>query len=215
MIKLALFDFDGTIIDSAEGIVDSVLYALSKIGIVETDREKLLSFIGPPLFKSFKKHYNADDDTAHRLVALYREFYAPTGYKRCSVYDGIPELLAKYKDKGIINAVASAKPEIYVKEIIKEKGLDRLFDVAKGISLKYISSDKIPVLQAAIDESGITDKDEIIMIGDRKFDIEAARKLGIKSIGVTYGFGTREELEEAKADIIVDTVEELSGLNLC
>ena len=208
-LKLALFDFDGTIIDSAEGITDSVLYALEKEGIHETDREKIRVFIGPPLFESFKKYYGADDEKALRLVNFYREFYGPTGHKRCSVYEGIPELLQSLKNRGIITAVASAKPENFVKNIVDEKNLSELFDFVKGITLENTSSDKTATLLEAIRLSGVTNPDEIVMIGDRCYDIDAGKKLGVNTVGVLYGFGDREELEASKADFIAEEVSDI------
>lgn len=210
--RLALFDFDGTVIDSAEGITDSVLYALKKAGIEENDREKLRAFIGPPLFDSFKRFYGVSDADAQKLVDYYREFYGPEGHKRCSVYEGIPGLLSALRANGVITAVASAKPEEFVKRIIVEKDLTDGFDIVKGITFGYNGSDKTGVLLDAIALAGGPPADSVVMIGDRCYDVDAGKRLGVHTIGVLYGFGTREELENSGAEYIAETVADIAGL---
>ena len=212
--SLALFDFDGTIIDSAQGIIDSVLYALHKFGIQETDRERLRAFIGPPLFESFRDFYGVSDDVATGLVSAYREFYGPEGHKRCHVYDGIPELLRELRNAGVITAVASAKPEDFVKKIVVEQGISEGFDIVKGNTFTNTDPDKTGILLDAIAMAGDIPKDEIVMIGDRHFDIDAGKALGVHTIGVAYGFGSLEELKACDSEFIAEDVSELRNLLL-
>lgn len=210
--SLVLFDFDGTIVDSEEGICKSVLYALNKAGIAETDMQRLKYFIGPPLFDSFKELYGVSDEAAQALIEYYREYYAPTGHLLCSVYEGIPSLLKRLRASGCRTAVASAKPEDFVIKICREKGIDDCFDCMAGNTYDNNSPDKIPILQRAMESCRVTEPSKVAMVGDRRFDIEAARALGVYAVGVSFGFGSRQELIAAGANAVADNSSELCDI---
>ena len=213
-MESVFFDLDGTLINSEMGVTRSVVYTLEKFGIEETDRAKLLKFLGPPLTYSFKTFYGFDAEDADRAVAYYRERYRSIGIHENEVYDGIPELLASLKQSGKKLFVATSKPEHFAKAILSELGLDIYFDGIYGSTLDESRNTKDKVLEYAIAESGITDKSRAVMVGDRYHDVEGAKKNGIDCIGVLFGFGDREELLGAGAVSVVETAYELEKILL-
>ncbi|HIT90920.1 MAG TPA: HAD-IA family hydrolase [Candidatus Merdenecus merdavium] len=208
MYNTVLFDLDGTLIDSAEGITKCTQYALEKFNIEVTDRKDLYPFIGPPLKWSFMEYYGFDEEKADLAVEYYRERFSVKGMYEHQVYDGIEELLKMLKERKVRLGVASSKNELYVKLILEDIKLDQYFDVIAG-SLDEERSGKTEVIEAALSQWNIQDKSEIVMIGDRKFDIIGAKETELDSIGVLVGFGTREELEDAGADQIVASIWDL------
>ncbi len=220
MYQYLLFDLDGTLTDSAEGIIKCVQYALEKIGIIEKDVEKLKVFVGPPLQESFKMMYGFDDETTNKAIAYYRERFKPIGMFENKVYDGIPELLKTMKENGKINLIASSKPEVFVKTILEHFDILKYFDIVVGASLDESRNSKEAVIEEALlqlkmtDQNGQYSDDKCVMIGDRKYDINGAKYFGLRNIGVSYGFAPEGELEVAGADVIVDTVEELTWVLL-
>lgn len=218
--KYILFDLDGTVTDSSEGIIKSVQYALNKLGIEENDQAMLRRFIGPPLDESFEKFYGLDKETALKAVDYYRERYSDTGIYENVLFDGIDKLLAALKNDGYIVALATCKPEIYVPRILKYFDIDRYFDVAVGSELeggeRRHKNQVIDEVFVRLSKAGLSGKDDVamtkskaIMIGDRKDDILGAKASGIESMGVRYGFAEEQELEIAGADYIVETVEDI------
>ena len=212
--QAAVFDFDGTLADSGKGIINCVLYALHKYGIAETDREKLTYFIGPPLFDSFRELYGVSDADADRLVSYYRERYRTKGALESRLYDGIPALLQELRQKGIRTAVCSSKPELFVRQISENLGILPELDAISAVTFADKNADKAPLLQRALQLLGLPASREIAMVGDRHFDMAAAVALGTAAIGVSYGFGTAEELQTAGADRIAKTVGELRTILL-
>ena len=218
--KYILFDLDGTITDSSEGITKSVQHALKKLGIEENDQAMLRRFIGPPLDESFEKFYGFDKETALKAVDYYRERYSDKGIYENVLFAGVADMLSGLKEDGYIVALATCKPEIYVPRILKYFDVEKYFDVAVGSELeggqrrhKNQVIDEVFVRLAA---AGLADADnlektksESIMIGDRKDDILGAKASGIDSMGVRYGFAEEQELEIAGADYIVETVEDI------
>lgn len=221
MYQYLLFDLDGTLTDSGEGIINCVKYALEKLGIIENDTEKLKVFVGPPLQESFQKVYGFDEETTKEAVAFYRERFKTIGMFENSVYEGIPELLKTMKKYGKMNLIASSKPEVFVKTILEHFHIAQYFDIIVGASLDNSRNTKEAVIEEALsqikkaDSNGQYSNDKCVMIGDRKYDINGAKCYGLRSIGVTYGFAPEGELEEAGATVIVDTVEELTQVLLC
>lgn len=217
MYRYILFDLDGTLSDPKVGICTSFQYALSKMGIDEPDIDKLEPVIGPPLKDSFVDLYHLNDEEAEQAKAYYRERYSDVGKFENEIYPGIPELLRDLKKKDRVVVLASSKLTSYCEEILEHFGILEYFDYVVGSVLDGSRDKKEDIIKEAIDqmfEGGEPDYDEIVMIGDRKYDIEAALNVGITSIGVTYGYGSREELEEAGAGKIVNTVEGLRSLLL-
>ena len=203
--KLILFDFDGTVVDNSEGIFNCIAYSLEKLGYAVPGEPVLRRFVGPSLFDSFRAYIEDDQEKAERFVAIYRERYAPVGFSECRLYDGMRELLARLKAEGYKVGVCSGKPHDFVVKISKLLGLFETFDGYFCPGFAPVDSDKAGLISAAAEYFGVT-KEETLMIGDRRFDIEAAKKAGVASLGVRYGFAEPEELEAAGADRIVDTV---------
>lgn len=201
MFDSILFDLDGTLTDSFNGIANGVLYALDKLGEPSSPKSELKSFVGPPLSESFTKRFDGDVQKAARAVEIYREYYVDRGWKENRVYNGVPELLARLKAEGKRLFVATSKPEIMSVKIIEHFGLDKYFDYIAGASLDKSRAEKAQVIEYAISACGI-DKRSAIMIGDRHHDIDGAKDVGIRSIGVLYGYGDEAELRSAGADYI-------------
>lgn len=212
--KYILFDLDGTLTDSQEGITKAVEYALKDFGIEVADRSELTVFIGPPLTDSFIKYYGFSEEKALEGVKKYREYYNAKGKFENAVYEGIPEVLARLKKAGKILFVATSKPEFYAKQIVDHFGLSKYFSNIYGATMDGSRVHKDDVIRYALQENGITDLDEVVMVGDREHDIIGAKKCGLEAIGVLFGFGSREELETNGAVAIAETVAQLGDL-LC
>ena len=210
-MKAVLFDLDGTLINSEEGITKSAQYALKGMGIEEPDLSKLKCFIGPPLQQTFMEKYNFTEEEAWKAVEKYRERYLVTGVIECCPYDGVEETLKSLKEKGYLLAVASSKPEKTCKTILKHFSLDHYFDMIVGATM----DGKISTKEQVLEELGRRmtdkqiDKSQMCLVGDTKFDAIGAVQFGIDCIGVSYGFGTKEELEEAGAVYICDHIKEV------
>lgn len=209
-----LFDLDGTLTNSMMGITKSVQYALNYYGIKVNNLEELIPFIGPPLKASFQEYYNFTEEKAAKAVDKYREYFREKGLFENEVYDGIKELLKALKEKDKTLIIATSKPLIFTKQILEHFNLDGYFSDVCGATIDEKRCEKIDVMRQAIEENHIVDLSEAIMIGDRKFDIDASNELGIESIGVLYGFGSREELLKSGPTYLIDTVKDLSFLLL-
>jgi phosphoglycolate phosphatase len=204
-----LFDLDGTLSDSAVGITKSVQHALAHFGIQVQDLDELHKFIGPPLRASFEAFYGFTAEQAETAVKIYREAYTKTGIHENTLYPGIPGMLQGLKAAGKNLLVATTKPAIYARQILARFGLEQYFVFLSGAELDGSRDEKAELIRYAFEHvSGMT-KDNAVMVGDRNQDIWGAKAAGIRSIGVLYGFGNRQELEEADADCIVATVDEL------
>ena len=207
MKKYLLFDLDGTLTDPKIGITTCVQYALHSFGIEEPDLDKLEPFIGPPLRDSFMEFYGFTAEQAEEAVAKYRERFQDTGLFENEVYDGIPEMLKTLQSKGYFLAVASSKPQVYVERILEHFDLKKYFSVVVGSELDGRRETKDQVVQETLRQlfgENPVDPAQVYMIGDRKFDVEGARALGVESVGVTYGYGSKEELKEA--GVVIDYV---------
>ena len=205
------FDLDGTIIDSGEGVSNSVLYALKKFGINET-KENALKFIGPPLAQSFKTFYGFDDEKATQGIEIYREYYREKGIFECYVYSGVSELLCTLKENGYKVVLCTSKPEKYAHQILNHFGIMQYFDYACGATMdEKTRATKDDVMKYAF-ETSMSSRESTIMVGDRLFDINSANKFGLDSIGVTFGYGSRKELVGAGATYIADTCEDIKRL---
>jgi len=213
-MKTILFDLDGTLTDPGEGITNSVAYALRHYGIEVADRRTLYPFIGPPLTESFMKYFGFSDSQAAEAVEIYREYFSVKGLFENIPYDGIPEMLKTLSESGKALVVASSKPEIFVRKILDHFDLSRFFLFAAGSELNHTRVDKHEVIEYAMDSCNLSGRLEIVMVGDRHHDIRGAKTSGLVSVGVTYGYGSRDELTEAGADYVVDSVAELRELLL-
>ncbi|WP_459481782.1 HAD family hydrolase [Clostridium saccharoperbutylacetonicum] len=209
-----LFDLDGTITDSGEGITKSVQYALKDFGIEVENIKELNKFIGPPLKDSFKRFYNFDDEKAELGLRKYREYYADKGIYENSLYDGIVEVLDKLKKSNKKIILATSKPEVYAKEILKYFKIDEYFTFVGGADFEETRVSKGDVIKFVLKEAQVSDLSKTIMIGDREHDIIGAKENNIKSIGVLYGYGDVIELTQARADHIIKNVDELMDIIL-
>lgn len=204
-----LFDFDGTLCDTTSGIFNSIIYALDCYGIKETDLKKLEFFIGPPLFESFKTVYGVSDEDAQWLIAKYRERYKTKAAEESEIYSGIKELLKRLKESGKKIAVASSKPKVFVDEISAFHGIDIYYDFVAAEDFKNNHSSKRELIGSCLEFFGNPEKSQVIMVGDRFYDIDGAKAAGVDSAGAVYGFGTEEELKNAGATYILYSPEDL------
>lgn len=208
------FDLDGTLVNNGEGIVKSVFYALDYLGVYDGDADGLQRFIGPPLSESFRTFYRLNDTAVATAVEKYRERYTKKGIFECALYDGIEDLLKALRAHGHILCVASSKPEVFVLDILKNLNIYPYFTCVAGASLDNSLVEKKDVIEKVIAALSLTDRSEIYMIGDRKYDIEGARISGTKSIAVEYGFAPKDELSAAQPDYLVKDIPELKALLL-
>ncbi len=214
MIKNVLFDLDGTLTDSSLGITKSVAYALDRFGIYVSDLSVLKVFIGPPLVDSFIKYFDFSNEQAQEALQIYREYFGEYGIYENEVYDGIKELLEALKAEGRKIVLCTAKPQPYAERILEHFSLSQYFDFIAGNTMEETRSEKSMLIEYILDQNPDFVREETVMVGDRRYDIEGAKIMGIKSIGVTFGFAEKIELENAGADYIVDSAEELKGILL-
>ncbi len=210
-MKYIFFDLDGTLTDPALGITNSVAYALSNFGIEVQDRKTLNRFIGPPLVDAFMEYYGFSKEDAKRALGFYREYFAPKGIFENAVIDGIPSMLEALKTDGKKLYVATSKPEKFAVEILEHFSLDRYFDGIYGSTMDETRNKKDAVIAYALSMSGASATDSI-MVGDRHHDIEGAKANGMRSVGVLFGYGSREELATAGADQIAEDIKELQNI---
>lgn len=209
MYQTILFDLDGTLTDPGLGITNSVMYALKKFNIEVEDRSSLYKFIGPPLRESYAKYYHFSDEEITRAVAYYREYFSVKGIYENELYEGIAEMLEQIKDSGRKVVLATSKPEEFAAEILRYFHIDHYFDFVAGSTMDGTRVRKADVIAYALESHGITDLSLAVMVGDREHDILGAGEIGLDSIGVLYGYGSREELENAGATYIAEHVADI------
>lgn len=209
-----LFDFDGTIADTGEGIFESVRYAVNALGKEPLNEKQLRSFIGPPIYDSFKNMLSLTDEQTEFAAIKYRECYAQGAMFRLKFYDGIPELLKKLRENGIKTSVASAKPFKFVEAILKHFDMLDSFDYIATPMGDDKPETKCELITRAAGFFG-ADKNRVLMVGDRKFDIEGANEAGVDSVGVLYGYSKQDELKNAGASFLVNTAKEIERIIFC
>ena len=209
-----LFDLDGTLTDPVQGICGSVRYALEKAGRPVGPIESYHKYIGPPLLRSFEVYANATPEEAQELLGYYRERFSTVGLFENEVYPGMPELLDRLCQAGKTMMVATSKPEVFARKILDHFQLAAYFSFVGGATLDGVRSTKEEVIDYVLKTKEVVSLSEVIMVGDRKFDILGAKHAGVSSVGCVYGYGSREELETAGADYVVDSIGELQNLLL-
>ena len=212
MYDTVVFDLDGTLTDSGEGIINSVLYALQKYHIEVEDSTVLRNFLGPPLQESFQKYFHFSEEESQAVVEVYREYFVPKGMFENRVYDGVLDLLQRIKASGRKVVVATAKPQQFSNTILQHFHLDPYIDFVGGATLDGVRRDKAEIIRYALAHLGVSDLSTVVMVGDRKFDIEGAKAVGVDAIGVLYGYGSEEELRAAGADYLVRRPEDIMDL---
>jgi len=213
--QYCLFDLDGTLTDSGLGITKSVRYALNSFGIDVAGLDALLGFVGPPLREAFMEFYGFSRESADRAVAAYREYYTEKGIFENVLYPGVTEMLCALRDSGRVIALATSKPTVFAETILAHFRIGDYFTAVVGSELGGERSRKDEVIRCVLESLGGPPAREAVMVGDRKHDIIGARETDTGSIGVTYGFGSREELVSCGAKVIVRSVAELTEVLLC
>ncbi len=208
-MEYILMDLDGTITNPKQGITKSIQYALRALDINVEDLDTLTKHIGPPLKDGFIEYYGFNNEDAELAVNKYREYFNQSGIFDNEVYEGMVHLLSSWKAAGKSIYVATSKPEPLAKRILEHFKLGGYFTDICGATFDDRRSRKEEVIRYALEKNGITELNKVVMVGDRKYDVEGAKQVGITSIGVLYGFGTEEELISAGADRIATNLEEL------
>lgn len=211
--KNIFFDLDGTVTEPVMGITNAIIYALDKYNIKVKDRSELYKFIGPPLRKSFQEYYGFSEDEAEQAVSYYREYYCGKGLEENEIMPGMEEALRTLNQAGFKLYIATSKPEHFAVSILKNLNLYKYFDIVAGSTMDKTRDSKELVIEYLLNRINIK-KDseqikEIVMVGDRKFDIEGANCFSMDSIGVLFGYGDKEEFETAGATYIVNNANEL------
>lgn len=210
MYKNILFDLDGTLTDPGIGITNAVSYALNKFGISVNERTELYKFIGPPLMQSFSEFYGLSENECRDGVKYYREYYSTTGLYENSLYDGITDMLSALKSHGYKIVLATSKPDKFSIEILKHFNLYHFFDFISAATMDETRCEKSDIVRYALDN--IDNPELSIMVGDRMHDIIGAKNNSLKSIGVLYGYGSKEELLENGADYLAESPADIVNL---
>jgi len=211
-IKYILFDLDGTITDPKIGITKSAQYALSKFNIHVENLDELEPLIGPPIYTSFIEKYKFSEEKTELAVSYYREYFSKKGLFENKPYPGIEETLSALKNSGYHLAIATSKPTIFAEKILDHFDLSQYFEFVVGASLDKTRINKNDIIHECMRLFDDNSNESYIMIGDREHDIIGAKKVGIKSIGVLYGYGSKNELETAGANRIIENHDELLGM---
>lgn len=210
-MKIILFDLDGTLSDSREGVLKSIQYALSCFGIDE-DTDNLGMFLGPPAHIAFQEFYGFSEEKAFEITNVFRKRYSEKGIYENYIYDGVKELLEKLRNKSVKLCVATSKPQIYTDEILENLDIKKYFEIVVGSDLEGKLCNKSDIIAKVIELGGYN-KSDCLMVGDRKYDIIGAKENGIKSAAVLYGYGNREEFESFGVDFIVENADNIYDLS--
>ncbi len=203
-VNAILFDLDGTLTDSGIGIMNCLRRALTEMGERIPPDETLRLFVGPPLTEAFSEHCGMDEARAEEAIRVYRKHYSAGGLFENEVYDGIPAMLAALNERGISLYLATSKPEHYAVQIMDHFDLTKYFTYIGGALTDGKRREKAEVIAYVLETTGVS-ADTCVMVGDRMYDVEGASAFGIPTLGVTWGYGAREELAEAGAAWIADT----------
>lgn len=203
--KCILFDLDGTLFDSSEGIKMCYRKGLAHFGIVIENDSELDKVIGPSLYDSYSQFFGLKGDEVTEAVRIYRELYSSDGIYKVRMYDGVEKMLDSLKQNSFTICLATSKPHVMAQRILEFSGLKPYFDVVCGANLDGSMSDKVELISECLKLSDFTDKSRVFMVGDRFYDIVGAIRAGVHSVGVTYGFGSHQELSDAGAEYIADS----------
>ena len=214
MLKYVLLDLDGTLTDPGPGITNCVTYALNKFGIYPQSREELYPYIGPPLVYSFHEFHGLTPEQAEQATAFYRERFSVKGLFENEVYSGVHELLHNLVDRGVELLIATSKPEEFTVRILEHFNLAKYFSFVGANNLNEDRPTKEAVIAYVKENYPEISRENAVMVGDRKYDVEGAHQHDLQAIGVLYGYGDRAEMKTAGADFIVDSIAALHKLLL-
>ncbi len=206
-----IFDHDGTVADAAPGILKSANAAFAEMGYPALTMEQFMPYLGPPLQNSFTQYAGMTVEQAQQAIAIYRREYAAGNCYCLRIYDGMEALLKALRAAGIKTAVASSKPTVFLEKILNHLGLRNFFDAVCGVELDRLESTKADIILAATQTLGVL-PENCLMVGDRHFDVDGAKALGMPSVGVLHGYGTREELAAAGADYLAEDCAQLQKI---
>ena len=209
---ILLFDLDGTLTDSAEGIIRSMKHALVTMGKPVPD--DINCFLGPPLYDSFEEFCGMNEEEVLEAVRIFRERYKTIGLFENRVYDGVEEMLERLQKGGKKMYVATSKPDVFAERILEKFGIAHYFPIIGGADIGGTRNEKREVIEYVLEKAGITDRSRVLMIGDRRQDVNGAHKTRLKCLGILWGYGTVEELTEAGADFIAHTPQEAADMLL-
>ena len=212
MIKYIFFDLDGTIVNSSEGIINAYKTALKHFNIEIDDKFVSDFLIGPPLKPAFMKYFNLNEEETKSAIKIFRKYYSEKGVNQNCLYEGIKELFESLKRKGKTLIISTSKPTIFTEKILERHKVKQYFDFISGATLDDTRIKKGDIIRYAIQNMNISNLEECIMVGDKSQDVEGAKQNNMKAIGVTYGFGTKEELETSGATYIVDNVKDINDI---
>lgn len=212
MRTVLLFDLDGTLTDPGEGITNSVAYALASFGITVEDRTSLYPFIGPPLADSFARFYGMDRNQVQQAVEKYREYFSRQGMYENLPYPGIHQALDELKQAGVRLLTATSKPLEFAVPILRRFELYGYFDYVGAADLAGSRSHKSQVIAHTLVQAAVSDLSHAMMVGDRSYDVLGAKENGLECAGVLYGYGSRQELTQAGASVLIENPAELVRL---
>lgn len=213
MFRYVIFDFDGTVVDTGEGILKSLQYSFEQMGSEVPDMSDLKRFIGPPIHYSFTHYYGVSEEEVGEYIKKYRERYTVKGIYECELYEGILELIDSLKNLGIKVGIASSKPLRLIYNVADYLGITERFDAIVGVRIDDSNhSTKTGLILEAMELMGADDKNEVLMVGDRLYDIEGAKGAGVKSCGALWGYGSEEEFRQYEADYIVKQAKDVLEL---
>ena len=207
-----LFDLDGTLTDPGLGITNSIMYALQQEGMPVPPRQELYRFIGPPLVEEFQSVYGVSKERALALLAGFRTYFEKQGIFENQMYAGIPEMLERLRSAGCRLILATSKPEVFAAQVLEHFGLRDFFQIVAGSTIDETRTNKADVIAYALGRLGTAP--HAVLVGDRCHDILGAKANGLKSMGVLYGYGSREELTDAGADLLAAQVNDVAELLL-
>jgi phosphoglycolate phosphatase len=208
--EVIAFDLDGTLSNPETGLIASFSYALKRMGVDFGNPMSLKRFIGPPLFEEWQKVYGFSPEESSEALMIFREYFAVYGWWDNKMYDGIPEMLKALKAHGKKIVLATSKPEIFAKKILRLFDIDKYFDFIGGASTDKTRDKKWEVLEYVLDSIGSPNREKCILVGDRKYDAEGAKLCGIDSLGDLYGHGSFDELSNAGFTDTVKTVSDIT-----
>ena len=213
MWKFILFDFDGTLYDTVEGIAKSAQYALEKFGIT-AGLEELRCFAGPPLVDIFMEKFALSHEQAWEARGLFQERYLPIGVYESRPFPGMTDFLAALREAGLVLAVATSKPQALCELLLERAGMREYFSVVRGSRMDGNNNAKSEIVERVIADLGAR-RSDCVLIGDTKYDVAGAHEAGIACIGVRFGFAAPGELEAAGADAIADDLVQLQNMLTC